>query len=154
MTVRTAYVATESAGDVLTATNFNRLPGGWIGYVQVTASQTGITTETDLTGLSVAVTVNTNRRLRIVGFVGRLAQSAADTAFLLRIKEGATQLALTYGNASSTNGVTNGNVSCVLTPTSGSHTYKMSLESTTSTNIEPTATNPAYLLVEDIGPAT
>ena len=57
MAVRTAYAPVAST--VLTAANLAKLPGGWIGDAQVTANQTGITTATDLTGLTVAVTAGT-----------------------------------------------------------------------------------------------
>ena len=65
MPVRTAYAGAAVAGEVLSAANVNRISGGWIGYNEVTANQTPITTEVDLTGLSVAVTVGTARRIRI-----------------------------------------------------------------------------------------
>ena len=39
MTVRTAMPATESTGDVWTTTLIDKLPGGWIGHVAVTADQ-------------------------------------------------------------------------------------------------------------------
>jgi hypothetical protein len=40
--VRTAYAPV--AATVLTAANLAKLPGGWIGYNEVTANQTTITT--------------------------------------------------------------------------------------------------------------
>lgn len=42
----------------------------------------------------------------------------------------------------------------ILTPSAGSHTYKLSLETSAGTvETEPVATGPAFILVEDIGPA-
>ena len=61
MATRSGYPGTESAADVLTTTNFNKLPGGWIGQVQVTANQTAITTVADLTSLTLSVTYQSGR---------------------------------------------------------------------------------------------
>src|SRR6266700_2865661 len=92
MTSRVAYPGTAVTNDVLTAANVNNLPGGWIGYAEVTANQTGITTEVDLTGLSQAVTVNTSRRIRISLYIPRAASSVSADRILITIYEGATQL--------------------------------------------------------------
>ena len=64
------------ADELVTATKMNQLPKGWLGYAQVVANQAGIgTTEVDLTGLTVTVTVPAGRRVRIIGHV--VAGSAA-----------------------------------------------------------------------------
>jgi hypothetical protein len=152
---RTAYPSVEVDGDILTAANFDRLPGGWIGYVEATTNQTTITTVVDLTSLSVAVTVGTNRRLRITGKVNFTSTVANDGA-KLRIQESATVL----NAADNTTPTGAGGVfifaSAVLTPTAGTHTYKLTLARTgTGTlTMNASATEAAYLLVEDIGPAS
>lgn len=152
MPVRTAYDPTP--GEVLTAANLKRLPGGWIGYVEVTANQTGITTEVDLTGLSVTVTVNSSRRIGISTRVAYQA-SAAAAAVTVNIKEGATYL--TFGQAAAgTSAAFAETLSAmvVLTPTAGSHTYKLSMSGGSSTTMVASATLPAFILVEDLGPAS
>lgn len=153
MPVRTGYPGTHNAGDVLTSANFTKLPGGWIGYAEVTANQTGITTVTDLTGLSVAVTAGTNRRLKITGSI-RVTRTVADGYTTLYIRESSTNL--NFGVTLSTL-----DFFCVamavITPTAGSHTYKLSLERTTGTGtvgIAAAAANPNFILVEDIGPSS
>lgn len=159
MPVRTAYVGTEAVGDVLTKANFDKLPGGWIGYAEVTANQATITVEADLTGLTVTVTVNTNRRIRINSFI-HLASTVVGDEVALYIKEGATYLAY----ASATIGTANRNFplgrDVVLTPTAGSHTYLLRAARTTGTGtvtmVAAAANNgsPAYISVEDLGPAS
>jgi hypothetical protein len=151
---RTAWPGQATTGATHTAAHDNDLPGGWIGYVQVVASQTGITTETDLTGLSQAVTVNTSRRI-LITFDGAYAcSSGAGNRATFRIKEGSTVL-----QQRSFSPDTNGTVACsfsvVLTPTAASHTYKVSLAATDAGNVQLTATSTevAYLLIEDVGPA-
>lgn len=152
-TGRGAYPGTQAAGDVLTSANFTRLPGGWIGYSVVTANQTGITAITDLTGLSVSVTVNTNRLIRVSG-IARVTQSPADGWTDLRIREGTTTLAysIVYGNADITQ-----NVWTLLATTAGTHTYKLSLEKLSGTgtaSLDAAADHPAWILVEDLGSAS
>ena len=153
MAVRTAYDPT--AGEILTATNLEKLAGGWIGYNQVTASQGSITADVDLTGLSVAVTVGPSRRIRISAYVAVETTVASDRAALL-VKEGATQLTVaTVSLLTAARGVSL-TASVVLTPTTGAHTYKLSMVRTdgsgTLTSIA-SATQPAFILCEDIGPA-
>jgi hypothetical protein len=160
MAVRTAYPGSQSVGDVLTSANFTKLPGGWIGYAEVTANQTGITTDTALTGLTVTVTVGTSRKIRITG-VGVIERTVGDGQGIGYIKEGATKL----GRWAQANQVTvaqgSGSVvsnpgSTFTTPSAGSHTYFLTLERTTGTGtiqLDAAAGTPAYILVEDIGPA-
>lgn len=154
MPVRTAYAGAAVAGEVLTAANVNKLPGGWIGYAEVTANQGGITTEIDLTSLSVAVTVGTSRRIRI-SYIGSVATSVSGDTAVAYIKEGAAYLqqsALTM--PSGANEVVNSSV--VLTPTAGAHTYKITMARLAGTGTlqhTVSATSPGYILVEDLGPA-
>lgn len=154
MTVRTAYPATESAGDVLTTTNFDRLPGGWIGYAETTSAQSGITTVTDLTGLTVTVTVNTSRRIRITGQAD-ITRTVSTDLVIGRVKEGSTNLGIFYSAA--TIGTFNtGQAGCVIAPTAGSHTYKLTLERSSGTGtcgVQAAAGEPNWILVEDLGPA-
>lgn len=155
MAVRTAYPGTQAVGDVLTSANFTRLPGGWIGDVSVTANQTGITTVTDLTSLTLTVTAGTSRRLYIEA-QAIVTRTVNDGYSLLSIKEGATTLQQIQIHSASTDGDTvYGNVT--VTPTSGSHTYKLTLErgsGTGTTGIAANASAPAFIRITDIGPAS
>jgi hypothetical protein len=155
MAVRTAYAGTASTGDVYTAANHAKMPGGWIGYVEVTAIQTGITTEADLTGLTVTVTVGASRRIKVTGRIS-VFRTVADGLSSLLLKEGATYL----DAATDTLIINNGqpmNVMAVLTPSTGAHTYKLALQRDSGSGtltMEASAARKAFLLVEDLGPAS
>ncbi len=156
MAVRTAYVATESIGDVLTKANFDKLPGGSIGYAQVTANQTGIVqgVTTDLTNLTVTVTVNTSRRIRIYAKVDGTSGTAGDLLELL-IREGSTTLQTrSFTHLSGTN-YSPLETFIDLSPTAASHTYKLSLlcTGTGAATIQASATRVAFIQVDDVGPA-
>jgi hypothetical protein len=152
MAVRTSYAGTALAGDVYTAANHARMPGGWIGDAKVTAPQAGITGETDLTGLSVAVTVGTNRRIKISAAVSVARGAGGDAA--LYVKEGSTylQAAEILSSAADVGPVS---TFVTLTPSAGAHTYKLTLSSLggAAVTLNAAAAQPAMLLVEDIGPA-
>lgn len=169
MPSRTAYAGTALTGDVYTAANHARMPGGWIGYAQVTATQAladadsgGL--ETDLTGLAIAVTVGSNRRIRVTGSgVLTLDDPLGNPSCEGYIKEGATYLGqwaswdlnaasgLIFDRASMSF-----ERSVILTPSAGAHTYKLSAWASAGADmlLAASATTPAYILVEDLGPAT
>jgi hypothetical protein len=169
MAVRTAYAGTALTGDVYSAANHARMPGGWIGYAEVTANQAiqdadsgGL--ETDLTGLSVAVTVGSNRRVRITGHASlQLDDPLGNPSVIGRIREGATQRGVWADwdlNAASGLIFDRARFSfeggIVLTPTAGAHTYKLTLQALAGADIllAAAAGAPAWILVEDLGPAT
>jgi len=144
-----------TAGDVLAAAEVNALPGGSYGYAQVTADQSGISTEADLTGLSVTVVLPASRRILISGNV-MAASSAGDVRSQVYIKESTTYLAASHMShpISGGSGRQTHQPMSVLTPSSGSHTYKLSalIDSGTMTAASST-TAPAFILVQDIGSA-
>lgn len=155
MPVRTAYVGTEAVGDVLTKANFDKLPGGWIGYAESSSTQTGITTEVDVTGCSVTVTVNANRRIRITGRVNTGASSVNDVNVYILIKESTTEVGRIAGMHSLTGRELTLYGSCVLTPTPGAHTYKLTIQATGGSVATQNITNALnFILVEDLGPAS
>jgi hypothetical protein len=129
--------------------------GGTLGYEEVTANQGGITTETDLTGLSVTVTVGASRRIKVTA-AGNVFRSVADGTSVLRIKEGVTTLQRLQYQPNVINEGEFRQGSAILTPSAGSHTYKLSLERTTGTGtvtFDAMADRPGFILVEDIGAA-
>jgi hypothetical protein len=167
---RTASTGLQDPGEVATAVGFaNSVMGGWIGYNSTTTAQS-TATETDLTNLSIQVTVNANRRILIIGYVpiGGFGTGAADERSIVRIKEGITELnqdAVTerLSNGAFITGVAKpmalsgtGNFG---TPGAGLHTWKLSLEGLTTSNTTtacttaPAATRPAWIAVFDVGPA-
>jgi hypothetical protein len=126
---------------------------GTLGYAQVTANQGGFSAETDLTSLAVTVTVGSGRRIRI-SFCGLTERTVADGVNRFAIKEGATTLQLVDEVPTPASITKTATGSVILTPTAGSHTYKLTLQRVTGTGtvqLTANATFPFYILVEDIG---
>jgi hypothetical protein len=133
-------------------------PAGLIGYAAVTANQTGITTEADLTGLAATVTVSAGRYIRITGSI-RYGGTTVDDVATLRIKEGTTlhQTSQMSIGRNTTQANPYMERSVILTPTAGSHIYKLTLERSVGTgNMQMVASvgAPAFIAVEDLGPVT
>jgi len=127
---------------------------GTLGYAQIVASQVGITTQVDITGLTVTVTVGTGRRIRISAFTPALVSTVATDEGEIHIMEGATELSHVDLQQIGQAGGGGGTCSVVLTPTVGSHTYKVQAvrgAGTGSITWSAAATYPSYILVEDIG---
>ena len=127
--------------------------GGQLGYAEKTATdQTGITALTDLTGLSVTVTVGTGRRIRVTGYL--IAQQITNTGTVeLHIREGSTTLERSVDTVAAGSFLTC-RPTLITSPSAGVHTYKLSLTSSAaSVGTAYTGTGPAYILVEDIGAA-
>ena len=127
------------------------MPAGTLGFAQVTSNQTPITTTTDLTGLTVTVTVAAGRRISI-DFALLCLSSTLDAQFIVAVNEGATILseAATICAAVSVNVTCTGSV--ILTPTTGVHTYKLTGFCSAGTGqLTASTTTPAYIMVEDIG---
>lgn len=156
MAVRTAYPGTESVGDVLTKANFDKLPGGTIGYAQVTSGQSSITTVVDLTSLTVGVTVGASRLILIQAQCEVASTISADIC-QLSIQESSTVLtrSLIVAPASAANAT----MACsiyLVAPSTGSHTYKLTMQRAAGTGtltMGASATSPAYILVHDMGPS-
>jgi hypothetical protein len=141
--------------DVSNAHAHDNLPRGVLGYAQVTAGQASITSEVDVTGLSVTVTVGASRRIKVTAY-GLVYTTVANDWAIVRVKEGTTQLrslgAVTMPTASRPE--TFGG-SVVLTPSAGAHTYKLTAlraSGSGSITFDAASTDPAFILVEDIGP--
>jgi hypothetical protein len=122
--------------------------GAELGYAAITASvtNTGGTAAADVSGLSITVTVGT--RPIIVKFRGAgLSNSAAHGGSFVTINEGGTVLG--QGNASDpiATVVDQANAEARLTPSAGSHTYKVRIGSVFSGNTTVIAapTFPAYI---------
>lgn len=162
MANRTAGPGTHTAGQTLTATHMNSLPGGWIGLAEITADTSTFTgTLTDIAGLSQAVTVNTSRKIKIT-FDAWTETSVNDSVVDYFIREGSTTLKVyrspQYGTGAAQMHL---HVSVTLNPSSGAHTYKISGQRVTGTGTQKivaaasgTSPGPAQLLIEDIGPSS
>jgi hypothetical protein len=154
VTVTTQMVGLQSqmaAGTAASTTPTSTL--GTLGYSQVTATQGPFTVLTDLTGLTVTVTVGSGRRIRIIGFAPMQSTVAGDSVDLF-IRESGTTLQTATFALNVIGGNFAASVSMVLTPAAGSHTYNLSAQRIAGTGnitMSAAATAPAHIVVEDIG---
>lgn len=157
MVARTTPAGNQVANTTAPVAFGNGVAGGWIGYLPRTSDQTGITTQVDVAGVTVTVTVNNSRRLKITGW-SNMAATTTDTIAQLLVMEGATVLA--YGRGTTAFAGLSYNppvcVVAVVTPTAGSHTYKLAAARVTgpgTVTVSCSTDQPTFLLVEDMGPA-
>lgn len=155
MPTREGFVAVALA--TYSATEHAEMPKGWIGHAETTTDQGSITTGTDLTTLSLAVTVTAGRLIKIAAFAPILSTVAGDRA-VLSIQEGSTVLQQAIVELDSTLAQTAHAVT-VLSPSAGSHTYKVSLargggSSGTLSTSHASGARQSLLLVEDLGPSS
>lgn len=157
MTTRTAYPGTESVGDVLTKANFDKVPGGWIGVVQVTSNQGSITTLTDLTSLTLTVTYQTGRTYLWLAQVGWASTVASDYSQIQLTDGTGTQLQQTLFAAHPSAGNTT-QIQLVfyeVAGSSGSVTRKLrggrAGAATGTDTMEASSTAPAQLICFDLG---
>lgn len=156
MSTRTTSVGTLSSGATYTAAEVADAAGGWLGYVQVTSNQGSITGETALTSLVVTVTVGTSRRILITLNVS-MENDTNNDGCSLRIKESTTQLVRRDYSLQTSGAGQGATAQVVLTPSAGSHTYTcygargLGLGGTVT--LDASSDSPAFLLVQDIGPA-
>jgi hypothetical protein len=156
MATRDSYAQDPSSGDILTAANFRKLPGGWIGYNEGTTDQNTVTTAVDVTGCSVTLTPDNNRRLLITGQIFVEANAAAARAQIAILADGAQvgPAAHIRMETSGSAGRCSVRTSAIITPTNASHTYKLQAAGVTGTINVLSSAQTAFILVEDIGPAS
>ncbi len=147
--------AFPTAGTVLTATEYNKLPRGVVYYNSVTANQTGITTVADITNMTAATWTATSTRLyRTTIYLPSVYVTATGGYVLGLITDGSSgQKAQTQswcGNTERIGMV----ISVVESGLSGSTTRKGRFNGNGATvTLENSATAPAYIIVEDVGAA-
>lgn len=125
-----------------------------LGYAQVVANQTGIgAAATDLNNLAVIVTVPyAQHRVRISAHCIFQQQTSTGSTSLF-INEGATALQQTIYTATAGSFLTC-HAAVIVVPSAASHTYKLQAKTTAgTTDLNAAATFPAFILVEDLGPA-
>lgn len=150
---------TMTAGNVAAAAdvnqNFDEL--GMLAYAEVTANQGTFTADTDLTGLTVTVTISAafataGRRIRIRGSVYLSSSVDKDAAFL-KLKEGATQLSSASAIVSSSSAGCRVIVEYYCVPTAGAHTYKLvgaREAGTGNITMQAAASYPAFIIAEAV----
>lgn len=146
----------QSISDLLLRTPRGILPNGAVSLLAnstVNATTAIGTTPVDVPGLSCAVTVGTSRRIKLV-FDGMLFSSVASDRAQVGIREGSTLLDYTMVNLTTLVTGAGAHVECLLAPTPGAHTYKISIgrhAGTGTVNVLGGATTPAVFYVEDVG---
>lgn len=127
-----------------------------LGYMPVTANQGTITVVVDLTGLTVTVTVPyAQHRIKITG-EANFSSTVATDGIDMQICEGATILQDRGVAVSQANQAACCHAEAVIVPTAGPHTYKLRasrFSGTGTVTMQASATQPAFILVEDLGPA-
>lgn len=129
-----------------------------LGEALLTATQSGITTETTLA--TVTVTLAASRRLCVSGY-GLIASTAAGDRYVLSLVDAGTGTTLTqWVETAMVQAVSSGTgrpETPTLTVPAGTHTYHMTLQrasgSTGTLSVIAQATSPAWLKVRDEGPA-
>lgn len=147
-----SVLPSSDSGNGLGIGTDGRLIGpGTLGYASRVTNQLGIgTVDTDLTGLSVSVTVGTGRRIRITGY-GIFQQRTSAGLMFLFIKEGFTQLNQAIFSVATDEFATL-MTQVILLPSAGPHTYKLQAKTSVNTmELNASAIFPAFILVEDIG---
>lgn len=139
--------------DITAAMLLAAFPLGTLGYVQVTAGQSGITTPVDLTSLTLTLTAGTGRRLRVSAFCFFQSTVVDDLATLTILQDG-SQVSAGQTLMRPAGQPTSVFVAVVISPTAGSHVYKLQggrAVGTGTLTMVALATVPAFLLIEDIG---
>lgn len=148
-----ASITNSDITDARSASSLWKAPRGDLGLAERTSNVAVVTTETDVTNLSLALNVEEGRYIYLIASANCYNDTANGGA-RLHIKEGATQL-LRRGGANPLASQDIG-IQCEvrLAPSAGAHTYKVSLNragSTGSAGIAASADNPAYLRAVDVG---
>jgi hypothetical protein len=130
------------------------LPWGYVTSANITSNSANLTTLTDITGLSVTPTVVANRQLKIT-FTGFLDSTVSTDSIASYITDG-SNTQLMQGYVAGIGGGTTHTVIAYVTTTAGSPTYKVRaarVSGTGNVKIGASATTPATIMVEDIGPS-
>lgn len=131
------------------------MPWGVLGYVAVTTSQTGITTITDLTSLTLTVTLTANRYVRTSLYIPQAANTNANNNNACYITDGSNNIKqISTFTIDAANGAGPIPVFLIETTTAGSFTRKARAACTGGAmSIAASGTQPNYLMIEDIGPS-
>lgn len=149
MTTRSLYSATAS--EVATAANVNKWSKGWVGYVLSTSTQTFTGIETDVTDLTMSLTIPTGRMIKVSWNV--ITQSSVDQDnVLVRCYRAASIIGKKYEEVDINEPITIAGWG-IDTPSAGTYTYKIAVirSGGSGTVSLKGATASHEFLVEDIG---
>lgn len=142
-----------SDGDVPSASELAGLPWGVMGYANgSTSDQTSISSETDITGLSVAFTAISSRLYRTT-LTMTVTQVSSTGTITGRISNAANSLIASAQATLAAGSTTQITVTSVETGISGATTRKARIDTSAGTvTVEGSSTIRARLVVEDLGP--
>ena len=143
---------TINAGNVRGPSGTSTL--GTIGYAQIIANKTGITTVDDVAGLSVTWTALAGRRYRVSAQCKANSSVLGDAIKVAITDSSNTEISHSEIINQSTIAGQSMNCSAVIVPGAGSKTYKIRVQRSGGSGtvlLNAGATFPAYILVEDIG---
>lgn len=146
-----AAASFATAGDTLTAAQYNLLPRGVVAAASATANQTSISSEVDLSSLSVTWTATSSRSYRVTVRVIAQQLSSAGDAQVKLTNSSNTQVARSLITQPASAYATHV-VVVVLSGLSGSVTYKARGTTSAGTvTLVAAGDSPASIVVEDIG---
>jgi len=146
-----------TSGQILTAAQQNNFPRGVMAYTQVITTDSTITSTEEVQITSSSFTAVANRYYKITYYEPQLSNAIA-TYFVARIRQtnlAGAELNRSISNVPTVTGATftYANVVAVRTFTAGAVTIVATLESTGTGSATRGTNQPAFILVEDIGPA-
>lgn len=136
------------------------LPWGVVAYTRLTADHSGISTITFLNDLAVNFTGIANRQYH-ASAAFEITQTTASDVWVVKLLQTEdspdTQLKRATSSNGTTSSITHHLHYLTSASTAGAHTWALSLERASgggTMTLSANTNNPAYLLVEDIGPLT
>lgn len=156
MATRTPWPGSVVDGEIANDDDFNSIPGGWIGDASVTSNQSGITSEVAVTGLAVTPTVAASRKIKVTVCL-HVEVDASSNRVIVRVKAGGTTLQTFRLTDTNANLADTAHFSVFHSPSAGAVAYTVTVERTTgagTATVSASATSPATLLVEDMGPSS
>lgn len=151
MAVRTAYAPV--AGTAITAANHSKFPGGWIGYAERTTNQGTITAQVDIASVTVTVTAGSSRRLLAEAScrIDQAGSAANAEAYVLENAAVVSKSSITHPVGAAAMHFPK----AVRTPSAGFNTYNLAAATGAGVAaVIATSDQPAFILVQDIGPAS
>jgi hypothetical protein len=157
MATRNSYAGDPTAGDVLTAANFKKLPGGWLATLIESASTFSTSGTTPLTVHTQSTPVDASRMLKVTWSLGTIVQNVVGDVFKLDVTAAGAVVAGV--RISSTNATARTAVlvtGYVTTSSAGNVTYAAVITrlSGTGTAVMNCSLADSIFMVEDIGPSS
>lgn len=131
------------------------VPAGALAYAEFATNQAGITTEVDITNLSVNVVVPAGRTLKITVHLGDLISTVANDGAILRVKIDGTEIGEQTAPMTVVGQAAGMDIVTWVSPTAGAHVIKATMQrfaGTGSITVQGGALARNILIVEDVTP--